>query len=222
MVEISTSLLNVRNNAIKIFYNLEVAHTDYFHIDVMDGKFVENNTIERMKEYALTIKQISNLPLDIHLMVKDVKKFINEYIDLNPNIITFHIEVFKNKDEIYKTIRYIKENGIRVGIAIKPETDVEEIYEFLPYIHMILIMTVEPGKGGQKLIPQTIKKVKKIKEFINKEKIDIDIEVDGGINEETADIVKKAGANVLVIGVAIINSKNYITTIQNLKNIIDN
>lgn len=222
MVEISTSLLNVRNNAIKIFYNLEVAHTDYFHIDVMDGKFVENNTIERMKEYALTIKQISNLPLDIHLMVKDVKKFINEYIDLNPNIITFHIEVFKNKDEIYKTIRYIKENGIRVGIAIKPETDVEEIYEFLPYIHMILIMTVEPGKGGQKLIPQTIKKVKKIKEFINKEKIDIDIEVDGGINEETADIVKKAGANVLVIGVAIINSKNYITTIQNFKNIIDN
>ena len=222
MVEISTSILNVKENAIKTFYNLEVARTDYFHIDVMDGKFVNNNTLDKMKEYSITIKQISNLPLDVHLMVEDVIECVNEYIDLNPNIITFHIEAIKEKEEIYKIIKYIKDNGIKVGIAIKPNTPIENIYEFLPFIHMVLVMTVEPGKGGQKLIPETIKKVEALKKYIDKENIDIDIEVDGGINEENANILQNAGANILVSGAAIINSSNYSTTIQKFKNTIDN
>lgn len=217
MVEISTSLLNVKENFIKIFYNLEIAHTDYFHIDVMDGKFVENNTLERMKDYVITIKQISNLPLDIHLMVENVRKYVDEYIDFRPNIITFHIEAIKEKEEVYKIIKYIKENGMKVGIAIKPDTKIEKIYEFLPYIHMVLIMTVEPGKGEQKLILETVKKVKKLKEYIDKEKIDIDIEVDGGINEETANLVKDAGSNILVVGSAIIKSKDYSDTIKKIR-----
>ena len=217
MVEISTSLLNVKENAIKVFYNLETAHTDYFHIDVMDGKFVENDTSERMKEYVITLKQISNIPLDVHLMVENVKKYIDEYIDFNPNIITFHIESLKEKTEVFEIIKYIKENGIKIGIAIKPETKLEEIYEFLPFIHMVLIMTVEPGKGGQKLLPQTINKIIELKKYIEKNNIDIDIEVDGGINEKTADLVKKAGANMLVVGVAIINSSNYSDTVKILK-----
>lgn len=217
MVEISTSLLNVKENAIKVFYNLETAHTDYFHIDVMDGKFVENDTSERMKEYVITLKQISNIPLDVHLMVENVKKYIDEYIDFNPNIITFHIESLKEKTEVFEIIKYIKENGIKIGIAIKPETKLEEIYEFLPFIHMVLIMTVEPGKGGQKLLPQTINKIIELNKYIEKNNIDIDIEVDGGINEKTADLVKKAGANMLVVGVAIINSSNYSDTVKILK-----
>ena len=217
MVEISTSLLNVKENAIKVFYNLETAHTDYFHIDVMDGKFVENNTLEKMKEYVTTLKQISNIPLDVHLMVENVKDCVDEFIDYRPNIITFHIEALKEKDEVIETIKYIKDNEIKVGIAIKPETEIEYIYEFLPYIHMVLIMTVEPGMGGQKLMKQMVNKISELKKYVQDNEIDIDIEVDGGINEETADLVKDAGANILVVGVAIINSTNYAETIKNLK-----
>ncbi|MCI9365961.1 MAG: hypothetical protein HFJ54_05290 [Clostridia bacterium] len=115
MVEISTSILNVeKENSMKVFYGLEVAHTDYFHIDVMDGKFVPKNTTELMKEYSNSIKQISNIPLDVHLMVENVKEFIDEYIGIKPNIITFHIEATKSKEEAMELIKYIKENGIKV------------------------------------------------------------------------------------------------------------
>ena len=115
MVEISTSILNVeKSNAMKAFYGLEVAHTDYFHIDVMDGKFVPKNTVEIMKEYANSIKQMSNIPLDVHLMVEDVKAFIDDYVGLEPNIITFHLEAAKSKEEVMKFINYIKENNIKV------------------------------------------------------------------------------------------------------------
>lgn len=115
MVEISTSILNVeRENANKIIYGLEVAHTDYFHIDVMDGKFVAKDTREIMKEYTALVKQISNIPIDVHLMVEDVKEYINEYISFMPNIITFHIEATKSKEEVKDLINLIKEAGIKV------------------------------------------------------------------------------------------------------------
>ena len=115
MVEISTSILNVeKENAMKVFYGLEVAHTDYFHIDVMDGKFVPKNTVELMKEYSNSIKHMSNIPLDVHLMVENVKEFVDEYIGIKPNIITFHIEATSSKEETMELINYIKENGIRV------------------------------------------------------------------------------------------------------------
>ena len=115
MVEISTSILNVeKENAMKVFYGLEVAHTDYFHIDVMDGKFVQKNTLEMMKEYANAIKQISNIPLDVHLMVEDVKEFVDEYSGFSPNIITFHLEAMSSKEEVMKMIEYIKSCGIKV------------------------------------------------------------------------------------------------------------
>ena len=218
MVEISTSVLSVkREGAIKVFYNLEMAHTDYFHIDVMDGKFVENNTREVMLEYANTIKQISNIPLDVHLMVQDLKDNIDEYIGLEPNIITFQLEACKDKNEVLETINYIKENNIKVGIAIKPGTDIKEILEYLPCIHMVLIMTVEPGKGGQKLIQETISKVEELKKYIDENNIDIDIEVDGGINSENAQELQDKGANILVVGTSIINSEDYTDKINELK-----
>lgn len=218
MVEVSTSILSVgKENATKTFYNLETAHTDYFHIDVMDGKFVPNNTIELMKEYATTIKHITNIPLDIHLMTHLVKDNVEEYIDLEPNIITFHIEAVKTKEEILEIIKFIKCNNIKVGIALKPNTDIEKIYEYLPYVHMVLIMTVEPGYGGQKLIPNTINKVKKLKDYIDENNIEIDIEVDGGINLETLENVKQAGANILVSGSYIIKSDDYKNIILNMK-----
>lgn len=218
MVEISTSILSVKKeNIISTIYNLEVGKTDYFHIDVMDGNFVKNSTNEIMQDYCSNIKQISNLPLDVHLMVEDIKTYINAYLPYDPNIITFHIEACKTKEEAKEIINYIKDNHIKVGIAIKPNTNIKEIIELLPYIHMLLIMTVEPGFGGQKLIPEAIEKVKEIKEYIEKQQLDLDIEVDGGINLDNAEKLKKAGANIIVAGTSIINSTDYKDTILNLK-----
>ena len=218
MVEVSTSILSVKKGEESAtFFELESAKTDYFHIDVMDGKFVEKNTYEKMLESASYIKRISNLPLDIHLMVEDVKEAINDFIAVEPNIITFHYEACKNKQEVYDSIKYIKENNCKVGIAVKPNTKVEEIFEFLPYIHMCLIMTVEPGKGGQTLITDMVEKIEKLKEYVDNNNIEIDIEADGGINLKTAPIIKEAGANVLVSGTAIVMAKDFKPIIEELK-----
>ena len=220
MVEIPTSILSVKEEeSIKKFYDLEVAHTDYFHIDVMDGKFVANNTSQLMNEYVNQIKQISNIPLDVHLMVSNVREYLEEYIPVNPNIITFHYEAVKNSEEIMSLINYIKENNIKVGLSVKPDTKIEEIYEFLPYIHMVLVMTVEPGKGGQKLIEETLNKIKQLKQYIQKNNIELDIEADGGINLETIKKVKEAGIDIAVVGSGIINTEDYKETIKQLKNI---
>ena len=219
MVEISTSILSVETgNEAETFLLLEKSKTDYFHIDVMDGKFVKQDTYQKMIQYSNYIKRISNLPLDVHLMVENVKEAINDFLAVEPNIITFHLEACKTKEDVIKNINLIKEKGSRVGIAIKPETPIEEIYQYLPYIHMCLIMTVEPGKGGQTLITDMIKKISTLKNYIEKNNLEIDIEVDGGINLKTAPRVKSAGANILVAGTAILMASDYKVIIDELKN----
>ena len=218
MVEVSTSILSVKKGEeSKTFFALEKAKTDYFHIDVMDGNFVEKNTYAKMLEYASYIKRISNLPLDVHLMVKDVKAAIDDFSAVEPNIITFHLETCEKKEKVLEIIRYIKENNCKVGIAIKPKTDIENIYEYLPYIHMCLIMTVEPGKGGQTYLKDMTKKIQQLKKYIDEKNLEVDIEVDGGINLRTAPEVKKAGANILVAGTAILEAVDYKVIIDELK-----
>ena len=218
MLEISTSILTVeKENVAKTFYDLETAGTDYYHIDVMDGKFVEKNTEEIMYEYANIIKQISNLPLDVHLMVENVKENIERYIPFSPSIITFHYEACKNNKEILDLIKLIKENNIKPAISIKPETSLEKIKEFLPLIHMVLIMTVEPGKGGQKLIPKTVEKVKELKQYLKENNLETYIEVDGGINKETINMVKEAGIDIAVAGSAIISAQDFKKAIKELR-----
>ena len=218
MIEISTSILGVeKENSIKAFYDLEVSGTDYYHIDVMDGKFVEKNTEEKMYTFTNEIKQISNIPLDVHFMVENIKENIDRYLIFKPHIITFHLEACKDKEEVKKHIKYLQENGVKCGISIKPNTKVEDIFEILPYLHLCLIMTVEPGKGGQKLIPETVEKVKVLKQYIEENNLDTYIEVDGGINPETVDLVKEAGADIIVAGSAIISSENYKEVIDKLK-----
>ncbi len=218
MVEVSTSILTMeKGEETKTIFALETAKTDYFHIDVMDGKFVEKNTYKKMMENSSYIKRISNLPLDVHLMVEDVKTAVDDFLAVEPNIITFHYEACKDSSEVLDIIKYIKENNCKVGLAIKPNTKLEDIYEFLPYIHMCLVMTVEPGKGGQKLIKATVDKVRDLKKYINDNNIEIDIEVDGGINLVTANTVKEAGANILVSGTAILMAKDYKVIIDELK-----
>ena len=218
MVEISTSILSVKKGEeSKTFFALEKAKTDYFHIDVMDGKFVEKDTYQKMLEYASYMKRISNLPLDIHLMVEDINTAIDDFASVEPNIITFHYEVCKNKEEVMEVIRKIKNNNCKVGISVKPETDIKEIYEFLPYVHMCLVMTVEPGKGGQTLLTDMVNKIAELKEYIQKNNLEVDIEADGGINLTTAEAVKKAGANILVSGTAILMAKDYKVIIDDLR-----
>ncbi len=219
MVQVSTSLLNLdKENSLRAFYDLEVAKTDFFHIDVIDGNLTSGKSNKKiMKEYAMQIKHISNLPLDIHLMVEDIKSNIEEYIPLEPDRITFHIEAVKNKEEALEIIKLLRENNIKIGIAVNPKTDLNKIYDIINYVHMVLIMTVEPGKGGQELIPDTIKKVEVLNEYLKLNDLEIDIEVDGGINEKTIEDVKKAGANILVVGTYITKSDDFKERINIIK-----
>lgn len=217
-MEISTSILSVeKEKCIQTFYNLETAGTDYFHIDVMDGKFVENNTVEVMTEYCEYLNSITNLPLDVHLMVEDVMSYIKSFLVFEPRNITIHYEAAKNKEELHKWIQYIKDNNSKVGISIKPDTDIKEIFEFLPFIHTVLVMTVEPGKGGQELISETIDKIRQLRQYIDDNNFSVDIEADGGINLENIDKIKEAGCDIVVAGTCIINSKNYKETIEKLR-----
>ena len=218
MMEISTSILSVKKeNCIQTFYNLETAGTDYFHIDVMDGKFVENNTVELMTEYSEYLNTITNVPLDVHLMVEDVLPFIKSFMIFEPRNITVHYESAKNKEELLEWIEYIKKNNCKVGISIKPDTKVEDIYELLPFIHTVLIMTVEPGKGGQALIPETIDKIRNLREYIEKENLEVDIEADGGINADNISTLADAGVDIAVVGTYLIGSEDYKETIKMLK-----
>lgn len=219
MVEVSASILNMDNeNAIKNLYELETALIDYFHIDVMDGKFVKDNTTEKMIEYSEYISSISSLPLDIHLMVEDVEQYIKSFSVFEPNLITFHIEARKNKEEIFELIKLVKESNSRVGLAIKPNTKNEEIYNYLPYIHSVLIMTVEPGLGGQELIPETIEKISRMKKYLEQEKLEVDIQADGGINLQNIDLLKQAGVSNVVVGNALMKTKDKKDMINKLKN----
>ena len=218
MIEVSTSILNmIKGKESETIFALEKAKTDYFHIDVMDGKFVKNDTYDDMLETSTYIKRISNLPIDVHLMIKDVKKGINDFLCIEPNIITFHLEACKDEEEVFECINLIKENNSKVGISVKPNTPIKKIYKYLPYIHTCLVMTVEPGKGGQTLLSEMIEKIETLKKYTNENSLEIDIEADGGINLKTCEAVKQAGANILVAGTAILMAKDYKQIIDELK-----
>ena len=218
MVEISTSILSVDSEkSMKTFYDLETAHTDYFHIDVMDGKFVEADTTAKMEKYSEYLNHITLIPLDVHLMVENVKEYVDKFLVFKPNTITFQIEALKTKQEVIDIIKYIQSNNCKAGIAIKPNTKIEEITEYLPYLHQVIVMTVEPGKGGQKLIESTIDKIAELKKYIEENNLDVDIEADGGINIDNVEKIKQAGANIIVAGTAIIDSEDFTQTINELK-----
>lgn len=206
-MKLSLTLLEVKDRK-KLAIRLNKSNVNYFHIDVMDGKFVSRETfsIEEIQE----ISNVSNKPLDIHLMVEDPDIYIEQLIKLsNINNITFHLEIDK---DINKILSKIKENGIKRGLAIKPDTDINLLKPYLDYIDLILIMTVEPGYGGQPFIKSSTKRIKKIKKLIKG--YNILLEVDGGINDIT--IKEVSLVDTAVIGSYITNSDNMEERINNL------
>ena len=212
-MEISTSILNIKEeNITETFYNIEAAKTDYFHIDVMDGKFVSNNTVDKMQQYIDILSGITNTPIEVHLMVKDVKKYIDIFIPNNPTKIIFHAKALKNSEEVFKMIDYIKDNNIQVGLALNPEDSIDSIKEFIPKIHQVLVMTVNPGQGGQTLIPECIKKVQELKEYLDSQNLETQIEVDGGVNLQNIKEIASSGVDIAVAGTAIVNAvdMNYV------------
>ena len=216
-MEISTSILNIKEeNITETFYNIEAAKTDYFLIDVMDGKFVSNNTVDKMQQYIDILSGITNTPIEVHLMVKDVKKYIDIFIPNNPTKIIFHAKALKNSEEVFKMIEYIKDNNIQVGLALNPEDSIDSIKEFIPKIHQVLVMTVNPGQGGQTLIPECIKKVKELKEYLDSQNLETQIEVDGGVNLQNIKEIASSGVDIAVAGTAIVNAvdMNYVIYIM--------
>ncbi len=203
-MKISASFLSIKDNLKENIDLLTKCDIDYLHLDIMDGIFVKNKTWD-----ILEIKNLINYnkPLDVHLMVSDVYKYVDEYKDLNPEFITFHYEVDL---DIMDIINYIKKYNIKVGLSIKPNTKVDEIIPYLPYLDLILVMSVEPGEGGQKFIIDSVDKIKKLKEL----KGDYLIEVDGGINDSTISLVKDV--DIAVIG-SYITSGNYEEKIKSIK-----
>ena len=211
-MKVSVSILSSSIKPQDIVKKLDNTKADFIHVDIMDGKFVENKTwtISEVKK----IVSYSKLPLDVHLMVENPSKYIEDYALLNTSYITFHYEAVKDID---KMINEIKNYGLKVGIAINPETDEKVLYPYLSKIDQVLVMSVHPGKSGQSFIENTPNKIENLKQEIINQNAKTIISVDGGINDTIAELCKASGVDILVIGSALTNSDNKREFINNVK-----
>ena len=185
---------------------------DLIHLDVMDGHFVPNISIGAPVIKAM--KRVSDVPFDVHLMISEPLKYIADFADAGADIITFHTEC---DSDINETINQILECGCKASLSVKPNTPIEAVYPYMDKLSMVLVMTVEPGFGGQSFMADQMEKVRKIRDEINRRGLDTDIEVDGGINGETISVAAAAGANVFVSGSALFGAKDRRKTMDEFK-----
>ena len=211
----SADLTNIRND-LKILSQNQI---DYLHFDVMDGNFVPNFT---MGPHILNnIHRLTHIPIDTHLMIVEPIRYIEPFIKAGSKIITVHYEACTH---LHRTIMAIKNHKIKAGVSLNPSTPVWVLEEILPELDLVLIMSVNPGFGGQKFIPESVKKIKKLRNLIDKNNLKTDIEVDGGINKNNIQEIIEAGANILVGGASLIfiPGTKLITNVRNLKKILKN
>lgn len=187
-------------------------YVDLIHIDVMDGHFVPNITFG--PPVVRSIRMLTKLPFDVHLMVTEPDNFIDAFIDAGANYITVHAETAVH---LHRTISTIKKKGAKAGVALNPATPLEALENILGEVDLVLIMTVDPGFGGQQFIKSMLPKIRRLKEMITKAKLDVEIEVDGGINSETARQAAAAGADILVAGSYIYESSDVAEAVNNLR-----
>ncbi len=199
------------SNMEKIISDLDQSKAEYIHFDVMDGDFVPNLTFG--PQFISDLRLKTKKTFDVHLMINRVGNFLDDYIKAGSNIITFHYEINENLNGLISKIR---ENDIKVGIALKPKTPWEVIKEYLHTIDQVIIMTVEPGFGGQSFMDSQIKKIEGLSYYIKKNKLDVKIEIDGGVNFETGKFCIEAGANILVAGSFLFKQENLIKAINEL------
>ena len=213
MIKIAPSILSADFSKLgEEIIKIAVAGADMVHIDVMDGHFVPNLTLGA--PIVKSLRKITDLPFDVHLMINNPENLIDDFIDAGADIITVHME---STNHLHRLIQKIKSKGVKAAVSLNPATPLNTLDEILSDLDMVLLMSVNPGFGGQSFIPSTLDKLARLREMITAKNLNIDIQVDGGINVETAPEVIKHGANILVAGSAVYGSKDIKDTIAKLK-----